>query len=145
MWLQLTGGLVFKEIRSFSRIVLKWVVIIFVAIMVLELILYLQWHTLSAEKNTGLTMIQHLSEVKNMTANCWAREKALDINCNERIKPLLKTEGSRSYFMKSGELIGIDFENKVVVILSLNKEENDLRWRCAGTPVTAIPSSCSAL
>jgi hypothetical protein len=142
---KVVGEIMFSKIRSISWKILKWLAIIFCASAAIELILLSQWHKLPPEKNSGFTMIQRLSEVKNMTSKCWAGEGALDISCNARIKALLKTEGGRNYFRADRKLIGVDFENKVVVILSLNKEENDLRWRCAGAPATAIPSSCSAL
>lgn len=44
-----------------------------------------------------------------------------------------------------GELVGIDFLEHVVIVITPSIDKDTLTWQCFGSPTEALPKACHSL
>ncbi len=110
------------------------------------LVLFITDSTMSSDKFALMELLKVLSEHDNAIDDCWNINKTAPNNCNklDHIFPIV--EENRYYFSTSDKsLIGVDFKEKVVVMLTPTVIEDSLVWKCTGMPSDALPMACQAI
>jgi len=103
--------------------------------------------TLSDTRASFMTMLQALSAARESASKCWSDRHIAVVDC-EAVKRLMPTPPSSevAYMVTDqGVLVGIDYSNRVTVLLTPRVDGSELNWRCAGTPSEAITKLCNDL
>ncbi|WP_152033950.1 hypothetical protein [Paracidovorax avenae] len=102
--------------------------------------------TIIEQKASSMTMIQNLSATLKAVARCWADNRIDIAKCDSVKTSLTKiTDNSRNYFITPQGLIGIDYKHQNFVLLTPQKEEKSVTWKCFGHPKKSLPKSCNAV
>ncbi len=101
--------------------------------------------TIPKEKYSFLMMTQALSTAKDAANACWTEKRVAVIDCNE-VKARMPKPSSPdvNYFVSNeGQLIGIDYAARVVVVLTASVVGGSLTWQCSGAPADSLARSCT--
>ncbi len=103
--------------------------------------------TISGPKASFLTMTQALSTATDLAQKCWSEQSLAVPRCSAARAALPKSSSTNLHYFTAeyGALVGVDYENRVVVILTPKVEEGRLVWHCAGSPREVLAKACVAL
>jgi len=98
-------------------------------------------------KFSSTEMIQQLSGVREPSIRCHVAENADAAECKLVRERLAKVAtGDKFYYLSGGgSLIGIDFADRVVVILEPVANSAGVQWKCSVSPLEANPKACDVL
>lgn len=103
--------------------------------------------TISKPSAAFLAMTQALSSAREVASKCWNDRRLAVLAC-DAVKEQLPKQQSVDvlYFVSDqGALIGIDYANRVVVVLTPHVETGELKWHCAGSPADAVSKLCRSV
>jgi hypothetical protein len=129
---------------------LKFIVALLLALTALAgagMLLYQSSDTLPAGKVSSMKMIFALSAVKEAVDICWSEKKLAVADCSEAkaLMPQQKLPDVNYWITAQGILIGIDYRERVLVVLSAQVANDALVWQCSGAPAGSLPKACSPL
>lgn len=115
------------------------------------LVLTVTWMMLKSDtvpdaKASFMAMTQALSPARASASKCWSERRVVGLDCDD-VKDRMPTPPSSdvAYLVTAqGVLIGIDYSNRVIVVLTPRVDGNELKWHCAGSPPEALTKLCSA-
>lgn len=103
--------------------------------------------TLPKSKASFFAMTQALSPAREAASKCWSEGHVVAANCNtmkDRM-PVPPSPDVAYLVTDQGAVMGIDYPNRVVVMLTSHADGNELKWHCTGIPSEALPKLCSEL
>ncbi|WP_157768782.1 hypothetical protein [Paracidovorax avenae] len=122
---------------------------IFTAIIFLLFIIFLAgWvsyktDTIIEQKASSMTMIQTLSATLKAVERCWTDNRVDVAECDSAKASLTKTtDNNINYFITTQGLIGIDYKHHNFVLLTAQKMDNSMTWKCFGHPKKSLPKLC---
>lgn len=82
---------------------------------------------------------------KNAANKCWVEENRWIINCTEAIKLIPKSDSAKeNYFMTiDGNIIGVNYHSKVVVLQTPIIKDKQLVWHCATNVSDKSAKACN--
>lgn len=103
--------------------------------------------TLPKSKALFLAMTQALSPAREAANKCWSEGHVAVANCKTmRDRMPVPPSPDVAYLVTDqGVVMGIDYPNRVVVVLTSYADGSELKWHCAGAPLEALPKLCSDL
>lgn len=126
--------------------ILMWVCAIF-AVSVAIMWALLQSDTLSNEKMSFIAMTQALSPARESASKCWREQQTSVVDCDSvrNLIPVSSSSDLAYLITDQGVLMGIDYSNRVTVLLTPRIDGLELNWRCEGSPSEAISKLCRPL
>jgi hypothetical protein len=102
--------------------------------------------TISRPSAAFLALIQTLSPAREVIAKCWVEQGQAN-GCAGIKDHLPKSISGETVYLVTDQktLIGIDYLNRVVVVLTPRIESGNITWICRGAPTKALAKSCIAL
>lgn len=96
------------------------------------------------KKIAFMESVATLSSAKELLVECGSKLKTVETCRNEAKTYLLsKSEGKKlTYFVKNGDLYGVDFRNDLFVML---RQKNSDSWECYGWPDYALAKACRSV
>jgi hypothetical protein len=123
------------------------IVLLILGVLFIAAWMMLRSDTIAKPSAAFLTMTQALSPARAVATKCWNEKRSVVVGCNAIKEHLpIQPTGEVLYFATDqGALIGIDYANRVVVVLTPHVEAGELTWHCIGSPPDAVATSCSRL
>lgn len=115
----------------------KFFIAILIAAMVVAVAAWLglQSDTVSAEKSSSITLIQTLSPARISLSKCLENAQKATSCIVAAAELLPHPDASKQYLLtQQGEFIGVDYSDRVIVILTPLTSTGEVRWQCAVTP-----------
>src|SRR6266478_1196937 len=134
------------------KLTTKLIRIVGVVLVILGALFIVAWimlrsDTIAKPSAAFLKMTQALSLARAEATKCWNEKRSVVLGCNSIKEHLpIHPSGDALYFATDqGALVGIDYANHVVVVLTPHVEAGELTWHCMGSPPEAVATSCSRL
>ena len=97
-------------------------------------------------KAASMGILKTLSSLQESAVGCRNASEPTEtcIQVRDRLSKL-NSSNSRFFLTSRGALIGVDFSNRVLVLLEPSAIESESRWTCTVTPAQAAPAACVGL
>ena len=94
-----------------------------------------------------MAMSQALFPARAGASKCWRERQVAVADCQtvRDLMPVSRSPDTVYFVTDLGALVGIDYANRVTVVLIPRVVGAELNWRCVGSPSEAIPNLCSGV
>jgi hypothetical protein len=103
--------------------------------------------TVPDPKASFMSMTQALSPARAAAAKCWTERHIAVADCEDvrRLMPVPPSSSVVYHVTNEGTFVGVDYQNRVTVVLTPRIEGNEVHWRCSGSPRDVLTTLCGDL
>jgi hypothetical protein len=95
-------------------------------------------------KISFMEMVTLSSGAREAFKKCWIEERSIEVCDNVFKEAVRKLSSPKREFCSigKGEMVGIDYTNRVFLLFMPSFVEGELRWDCLGSPPEVLPKLC---